>query len=211
MRRVQSATTGALALPMAMAMALAMATMLCVVGAAPIAVIDGDDEAGAAAAEVGLFADYYDNTVVGREPSLSRVDPAIDFEFAPPPVPNANAFSAEWNGLITATSAEGQSGACTFSFDIDSAAGLLLWVDSHILVDGWASYDGALRIDDLRDGDGDGDSKRVTAFEPVPLTAGLSYPIRLQYFHNATVSRARAHSACRTGSRDQSAAPPPSF
>ncbi|HYI18875.1 MAG TPA: PA14 domain-containing protein, partial [Solirubrobacteraceae bacterium] len=112
----------------------------------------------------GLQATYFDDPAL-TTPAISRVDPAVDFDWGlgtpGPAITDADTFSARWTGTLTAASSEPH----TFALAADD--GGRLWLDGELLIDAWNRTSP--------------DPARAT----VALTAGTAYAIRLEYREDA--------------------------
>ncbi len=144
---------------------------------------------------VGLLSNYYDNSVVGGDPPfMFRLDPNIDFDFNPPPLIQP-VYSIEWNALLTPQDSS-QTGTCQFAVTVDEEAGVLMWLDSHILFDEWANFTSGLRVPQaLRNPqrtrphpNGGAAPPLITALANITLSLGQSYAFRMQYFHFSNAS-----------------------
>jgi hypothetical protein len=114
----------------------------------------------------GLPAGYFANETLSGTAAVSRTDASINFNWvhgSPAAGIPVDGFSARWTGYITAPS----TGAYTFYAKTDD--GERLWVNNQLLIDHWADHGAAL------------DTARTT----VTLTAGVRYPIRMEYYEHA--------------------------
>jgi hypothetical protein len=132
----------------------------------------------------GLRADYFSNGDAGPNGFvLGRIDSEVDFRWDAAPgagVP-ADGFSVVWSGEIEPPT----SGDYTFSIDADS--GVRLFVNSKILIDRWDEPSGPLSPKQAIPGR-DENGRRA---ETVRLSAGIKYPIRLEYRHATGPAHAR--------------------
>lgn len=117
----------------------------------------------------GLSGEYFDNIDL-TAPVLSRVDPAVDFNWdtgSPHASVGPDAFSARWTGWVHARYTETMT-LHTFTDD-----GVRLWVDGQILIDKWANQP----------------PTEWTA--SIPMVADRLYEIRMEYFDNDSGATAR--------------------
>lgn len=125
----------------------------------------------------GLSATYFNNSDFTGT-SITRVDPTIDFNWAkgsPDPTIEADTFSVRWTGFIVPQ----YTGMYWFYTITDD--GVRLWVNNQLLMDKWFI-------------------QNPTEFTAkTPLTAGVKYPITMEYFENAL----NAVSQLRWASYDQ--------
>jgi hypothetical protein len=84
----------------------------------------------------GLRAQYFDAIDLSGDPVLTRIDPAVDFDWgSAEPVPGVgDAFSVRWTGTITAPA----TGRYTFRTRSDDGA--RLWVDGDLVIDDWSMH-----------------------------------------------------------------------
>ncbi|MFD7894667.1 PA14 domain-containing protein [Streptomyces sp. NPDC059743] len=149
-------------------LALLLAAVLGVAGliAVPAASAAADDDAVEAR---GLKGEYYTQSAPGafdfHELKATVFDPAIDFGNLDPRLSattgRADDVSVRWTGKIVPTT----TGPHTFSMIGDN--GFRLWVDGRLTIDHW--------IDDWEN--------EQTA-QPVELTAGQAYDIKVEYFEH---------------------------
>ncbi|MGB8325321.1 MAG: glycoside hydrolase family 3 C-terminal domain-containing protein [Candidatus Acidiferrum sp.] len=125
---------------------------------------------GGANPQAGLHADFFANTSLAGSPIVSRVDPALDFEWnnvSPAPGVPAENYSARWSGeLVAPTDGDYRLGA-------SSDGGYRLYLDGKLLIDDWAPH---------------GERAMTTL---VHLQAGHAYAIKLEYFHHSWESAVR--------------------
>jgi hypothetical protein len=98
--------------------------------------------ATATATSAPLFweAEYYSNTTFSGNPSLTRQDPVVDFQWqSGPPADGlpADNFAVRWTG-----SWPFESGGYRFRAQVDD--GVRLWLDDHLVIDQWHQSTGAL-------------------------------------------------------------------
>jgi len=117
----------------------------------------------------GLQAEYFDNTTLGGEPAIRRVDKAIDFHwtlYAPDPVLQPDHYAVRWTGQLIAP----ETGR--FRIGLEGNDGFRLCIDNKIIVDNWKKQTYTTAVADL-------------FFEK-----GKSYDIRVEFFEsvgNATI------------------------
>ena len=82
----------------------------------------------------GLQATYFDDPALAT-PAISRVDPAVDFDWGlgtpGPAITDADTFSARWTPTLTAASSE------PYTFALAADDGGRLWLDGELLIDAW--------------------------------------------------------------------------
>lgn len=111
----------------------------------------------------GLRGDYY-NSLNTTNFQLTRYDDFINFDWnadSPDPTVRCDNFSIEWNGDVT------PSETGTYTFTTRSDDGVRLWVNNQLIIDNWMVHSPT------------DNSARIS------LTAGVKYPIKLQYFNEA--------------------------
>lgn len=109
----------------------------------------------------GLTAEYHDVSTLINDPVLTRIDPAIDFNWAfssPGLDVPADYFSVHWTGRVVAP-VTGTYQLCVLGDD-----GIRLWLDETLILDFWKPQDS------------------VTNCASVALSAGQSAPIELNFF-----------------------------
>ncbi|MEV5440577.1 PA14 domain-containing protein [Streptomyces sp. NPDC052682] len=146
-------------------LALLLAALLGLTGltAAPAPAADGPDEVR------GLKGEYYTHSAPGifdfHTLKATTVDPRLDFDTLEPRLTfttgRPDDVSVRWTGRIVPE----RSGPHTFSLIGDN--GFRLWIDGRLLIDHW--------VDDW---------DREQSAEPVELTAGRPYDIRVEYFEH---------------------------
>ena len=117
----------------------------------------------------GLKGEYYTQSAPGafdfHELKATTFDPALDFDNLEPRLAGATGraddVSVRWTGRLVPTA----SGPHTFSVIGDN--GFRLWIGGQLLIDHW--------IDDW---------EREQSAQPVELTAGQSYDIKVEYFEH---------------------------
>ncbi len=108
----------------------------------------------------GLTAQYFDR-VDFTDLKLTRTDATVNFNWgsaAPDPSMAADNFAVRWTGQV-----QGQFGE-NYTFYVKSDDGARLWVDGRLIVDNWVTQSAT--------------EKSAT----LPLVAGKSYDIRLDYY-----------------------------
>jgi len=119
-------------------------------------------------AGTGLKGDYFNNKTLTAPATLSRVDPAVNFQWAagaPAPGVNADSYSVRWSGKMEAPVA----GAYTFFTRSDD--GVRLWIDGKLLINHWNDH-----------------SPYTDQSVPVTLAAGQRYDIQLEFYENSGVA-----------------------
>ncbi|MFJ8546011.1 PA14 domain-containing protein [Streptomyces sp. NPDC093586] len=146
-------------------LALLLAAALGVAGLAAV-----PDASAAGAAEVhGLKGEYYTQSAPGtfdfHELKATGFDPKIDFDTLEPRLSFATGrsddVSVRWTGKLVPE----KTGAHTFSITGDN--GFRLWIGGRLAIDHW--------VDDW---------DREQTAEPIELTAGRSYDLKLEYFEH---------------------------
>ena len=127
----------------------------------------------------GLKGEYFSNTSLSGDPTLTRTDANIDFNWgnASPGgrVPQDN-FSVRWTGTITV-------GADDAMLAIRSDDGVRLTIDDNVVIDNW------------------GPSNSLVVDASVVLTAGTTHTIKLEYLEQT------GGALCRLAYTDMDAAP----
>ncbi|GAA3208883.1 hypothetical protein GCM10020256_05720 [Streptomyces thermocoprophilus] len=142
---------------------LTTATATATAGAAPRAAAEEPVEVH------GLKGEYYTQSAPGafdfHELKATGFDPQLDFPTLESRLAQATGrsddVSVRWTGRIV----PGKSGPTTFSVSADN--GFRLWVDGRLLIDHW--------VDDW-------DIEQTA--DPVELTAGRAYDIKVEYFEH---------------------------
>ncbi len=144
---------------------LAALTALSVMTAAP---------ALAAPLQNGLKAEYFNDSNF-NSPTATRTDANVDFNWntqAPLPGAGEDEFSARWTGSVTPRATG------LYTFEVRGTHVWRLWVNGNLLLDSWAQKDYNAKWKTNARWD-----RRHEAV--VPLQAGVSYPIRLEYAKTA--------------------------
>lgn len=117
----------------------------------------------AAAASNGLKGEYYDNSnLTGLK--LTRTDANVNFNWvlgSPDASIGADTFSVRWTGTIKPKYSE------SHTFYVTADDGVRLWVNGRLIIDKWIPQ-----------------ASELTS-QPITLTAGQNYDIRLEYFENS--------------------------
>jgi hypothetical protein len=108
----------------------------------------------------GLKGSYYNNTTMQGTPALIRLERVQgNWDGSPGTGVNADQFSVRWTGYIQGTTTG------SYTFQAKSNDGMRLWINGVQLVDRW---------------DSSGTVTNTSA--PITLTAGIRYPITVEYF-----------------------------
>jgi len=113
----------------------------------------------------GLHADYFLGDILQGQPVVSRTDPQVDFDWdnavdRPTGVPHEH-FSIRWTGNVTAP-VTGE-----YKFGVDADDGCRLYINGKQIIDNFVPW-------------GNG-----VLFGGMPLEAGHTYSIRLEYYQAA--------------------------
>jgi uncharacterized repeat protein (TIGR03806 family) len=87
-------------------------------------------------ASAGLLAQYYNN-IDFTDPRLTRVDPAVDFDWgtgSPDSSIGADSFSVRWTGQVEALRSE------AYTFYTVSDDGIRLSIDGQLIIDNWTDH-----------------------------------------------------------------------
>ncbi len=117
----------------------------------------------------GLYATYY-NSMDLTSKAINRVDPGIDFNWgteSPAVGVTKERFSVRWTGLLKADYSE------NYTFYTSTDDGVRLWVNNQLIVDQW------------------NDHPVKTFSGSLPLEAGKTYPITMEYYDNTQHAVAR--------------------
>jgi beta-glucosidase len=117
----------------------------------------------------GLRAEYYANKILAGDPTVVRIDRAVDFDWGKGPAPGvpAEGFSVRWTGSLTPLT----TGEYTLGFTGDD--GYRLWLDGELLVQDWREH------------------LPTPAFARVTLEARRSYEVKVEYFQGRGAAVAR--------------------
>jgi outer membrane protein assembly factor BamB/TolA-binding protein len=108
----------------------------------------------------GLEGQYFSSTDLSNL-KFTRIDPVIDFDFgtkAPHPSIGTQNLSVRWSGQVKPQFSE------SYTFYATSDDGVRLWIDDKLVIDSW--IDRAPTEDSVT----------------IPLTAGVRYSIKMEYF-----------------------------
>ncbi|MFC9053865.1 PA14 domain-containing protein, partial [Streptomyces anthocyanicus] len=149
-------------------LALLLAAALGVAGLAAVPAANAADTDDAAEIH-GLKGEYYTQSAPGafdfHELKATGFDPQVDFNSLEPRLAFATGqsddVSVRWTGKLVPE----ETGAHTFSITGDN--GFRLWVGGQLAIDHW--------VDDW---------DREQTAQPIELTAGQSYDIKLEYFEH---------------------------
>jgi hypothetical protein len=120
--------------------------------------------ASAPLVENGLTAEYFDNGDL-TGPSVTRVDPFINFDFgegSPASSIAADMFSARWTGRVQAPYSE------AFTFYVRSDDGVRLWVNGQLVINNWTNH-----------------LETENASQAIAAVAGQWYDLKLEYYDNS--------------------------
>lgn len=116
------------------------------------------------AEDLRLSGEYFNNINLSGPPALTRVDPAINFQWtlsSPAPVINHDFYSARWTGVIHAP----RSGRYRIGLDGDD--GYRLYLDNRLVIDNWKKQTYSTKMIDFSFEQGHDYAIRVEFFEPV--------------------------------------------
>ncbi len=120
-----------------------------------------------AASPTGLLAQYYNGASINTAAlATTRVDAVVNLLTNPinTLLNDVTSFSARFSGFVTPEYSE------TYTFYVGTNSGVRVWVDNTLLIDQW-------------------NNTSTTQFSgTIPLSAGTSYPIRIEYNNTATAS-----------------------
>lgn len=117
----------------------------------------------------GITGEYFD-AMNFTLPSFTRVDPAVDFNWAtgsPDPSMGNETFSVRWTGWVQPLYSE------TYTFHTVTDDGVRLWVDGQLVVDRWV------------------DQASTEWTGTIALAANQMYEIRMEYFENGDQAAAQ--------------------
>jgi len=124
----------------------------------------------------GLKAEFFNNSSLGGEPALTRIDPQIDFSWgngttrgvnSPADNINVDQFSARWSGIIEIDVTD------TYIFRVTANNGYRFWLDGRRIIDYW-----------------DNPTTSPLESEPIELIGGTTCTIRMEYFEGADTATA---------------------
>lgn len=113
--------------------------------------------------EHGLKAEYFTNKTLDGAPALTRVDPAVDFDWGmsnPAPGLPSDDFSARWTGKVVPD----KSGKYRFGAIADD--GVRVYLDGKLIAEDWTEHAPA------------------TVTGEVTLEAGKSYDVKMEYYES---------------------------
>lgn len=118
---------------------------------------------GSSSDTVGLKAEYYNNKDLSGTPKGTRVEKVVDHEWIQAPdvagIAEGN-FSGRWSGVVRPTK------SATYKFSIRGDDGYRLWIDDKLVIDYWSDHPAIEKSIEL------------------PLTAGTSYRVKVEYYQN---------------------------
>lgn len=127
----------------------------------------------------GLKAEFFNNSSLGGEPALTRIDPQIDFSWgnsttrgvnSPAQNINVDNFSARWSGVLEIDVTD------TYIFRVTANNGFRLWLDGRRIIDYW-----------------DNPTTSSRESEPIELVGGTTCNIRMEYFEGSDTATARLY------------------
>jgi hypothetical protein len=110
----------------------------------------------------GLKGEYYNSIALSGTPSLTRIDPQINFNWgttAPASTLNASNFSVRWTGEVQAPVA----GSYVFSTTSDD--GVRLWINDVLVINNWTNH-----------------SSTTNNSSAISLNAGIHYKMKMEYY-----------------------------
>lgn len=116
----------------------------------------------------GLKGDYFTNVSLKGEPTFSRIDPSINFEWLDSPAPGipANVWSVRWTGMVQPEFSE------SYVFTTSCDDGARLWVNDVEVVNDWNTH------------------PSTSVSGKINLNGGQKYQIRMEFFDD--ILRAQA-------------------
>lgn len=122
----------------------------------------------------GASGKYFNNTNLTGTAAATRIDTAIDFNWdaAAPGVTGVGAdnFSVRWDGYFKVPTTG------NYQFETVSDDGVRLWINNQLVIDNWTNH-----------------SQTSDTTNNIALTAGSSYPVRVEYFEAGGVSTIALH------------------
>ena len=121
------------------------------------------------AAPGGLWGEYFKGKAFNTS-VLQRLDSTVNFTWgaaSPAPAVPVDGFSVRWTGSITPDVTQ------AYTFSTVSDDGVRLWVNGQLLIDNWTLH---------------GATENTGT---VTLNAGISYPIKMEYYDNTGSATAR--------------------
>jgi hypothetical protein len=137
--------------------------------ASSVAVVDVVQPGVVVGTGTGLQGDYYNKTNFVGAPTLSRIDPTIDFDWgagSPGTGIPVDDFSARWYGEVQALDTD------TYTFYVNTDDGVRLWVNNQELINSW-----------ILSGNGERSGT-------IDLTANQKYPIVMEYYEHQVSAQA---------------------
>ena len=125
----------------------------------------------------GLKAEYFNNADLSGVPAVTRTDAHIDFTWgsgsvagqnSPDKSINVDNFSARWTGEVNVDLTD------TYVFSITADNGFRLWFDGRLVIDYW-----------------DNPATDTRQSGPIPLTAGQTYSLRMEYYEGTDAALAQ--------------------
>ncbi|MBN1513406.1 MAG: hypothetical protein JXB13_15420, partial [Phycisphaerae bacterium] len=118
----------------------------------------------------GIKGEYFNNMDLSGAPALTRVDPAIDFQWGNdgPGAPiGVDGFSVRWTGDLEIAIAD------TYTFSTSTDDGLRVWLDGELIIQNWTDHG---TTDDFS--------------QPIALEPGV-YSIMMEFYENGGGAVAR--------------------
>ncbi|HTX18097.1 MAG TPA: glycoside hydrolase family 3 C-terminal domain-containing protein [Bacteroidota bacterium] len=131
----------------------------------------------------GLLAEYFNNEELKGKPVVTRIDPAVDFDWgfgSPAPGIGVDSFSVRWTGTLTPT----ESGLFEISTATDD--GVRLYINGKLVIDDWGIHAVEARSVECQ------------------MEAGKAYEIRMEYFEHTAGAVARLGLVSPTDNKLQS-------
>ena len=113
----------------------------------------------------GLLGEYYNESMIFTGTPVTRLDSQVSFNWGkskPHPDIDADHFSVCWTGGVTPDYSE------PYTFSVRTDDGVRLWVNNELLVDQWNDHG----------------STTYSGVTSTALTAGVEYPIRMDFYEN---------------------------
>lgn len=133
-----------------------------------------DDLMHSSDGQAGLSGEYFTNQNLTGSPTVTRVDPKLDFEWDEGPAPGVphDNFSVRWTGTLGPVPMTGE-----YTFGLTSDDGSRMFIDDQKVVDSWK------------------DQVETTTTGKIQLEAGKTYRIRVEYY------QVGGEAVCRLGWR----------
>ena len=112
----------------------------------------------------GLVASYFNNKLLTGSPALVRIDPTVNYDWgksSPAASINNDNFSARWVGVVRVQTTG------SYNFQTISDDGVRLYVNGVLVINNWTDH-----------------AATTNNAAPVTLTAGVDYPIKLEFYEN---------------------------